>query len=252
MTAANGSWRSISVSGRTKRACARWSHSRREKQRPPRYHSSRSRRPIGSNKASPASNRCAPAASSCTAPMTAPASSSTISASRSKPRSLSVPAITAPRAAACWRSTIWPKRRRAARVLDLWHWIWFAAIAAEIRRARVTASDIDRVAVEADSALRAAQIVPARGSPRARHRRQCPRHRAWRATNLIFAGTSAGATAAAGGAAQPARRLARARGALGLLPGHTNARAATTALSASCSSAASRSMARSTLVLKQF
>ena len=81
------------------------------------------------------------------APMTAPVSSPTTSASRSKPRSPSAPATTAPRAAACWRSTACqsggephgcstsaPDRRAGDRG------------GPKTFRTRVVASDIDRVA----------------------------------------------------------------------------------------------------------
>ena len=88
---------------------------------------------LGGAKPRRPASRCAPAVSSCMARMTAPASSPTISASRSRRRSPSAPAITAPRAAACWRSTSLAKRRRARNVLDLGTGSGVLAIAAAKR-----------------------------------------------------------------------------------------------------------------------
>ena len=100
----------------------------------------------------PGSSRWRPAALPCTARTTAPASRETVSASRSKPRSPSAPAITAPRAAACWRSIACANCRAAGgaapKILDLGTGSGVLAIAAaRALHRRILATDIDAAAV---------------------------------------------------------------------------------------------------------
>ena len=148
--------------------------------------------------------------------MTAPASSRTISISRSKPRSLSAPAITAPRAAACWRSTTLAKARRFYRVLDLGTGSGVLAIgAAKIFRTRILATDIDRIAVNAAVSNARLNRAGAVRFIRARHRHQGAGDTSARALRSDLRQYSAGAAVAAGGAAvaaggaECARRVVR-------------------------------------------
>ena len=114
------------------------------------HHRAGRARRLGARKAWPVCSRCAPAASSCTARMTAPASSPTTSASRSRPRLPSAPATTAPPAAACWRSMIWPSGGgRAACSTSAPAPACWRSRRRKCCAARVVASDIDRVAVDA-------------------------------------------------------------------------------------------------------
>ena len=137
---------------------------------------------------------------------------------------LLAPATMAPRAAACWRSTIWRSGGRARRVLDVGTGSGVLAIAAaRIFRTRVVASDIDRVAVEAARAN--ARLNRAIGTTTYVHAVGVNARAIATAApyDLIFANILLGPLMRL---AVPLRRLAgpRARVVLsGLLPGHANA-----------------------------
>ena len=166
------------------------------------------RRRLGRAKAWPACGRCAPAASSCTARMTAPASNPTTSASRSRRRSPSAPATTAPRAAACWRSTIWRSGGAFRRVLDLGTGSGVLAIAAaKIFRTRVIGERHRPRRGRCRAQPMRGSTAPARRSPScappATNARVISARRALRSDLRQY---PAGAADAAGGAAAPPRR----------------------------------------------
>ena len=194
-----------------------------------------------------ACGRCAPAASSCTARMTAPASGPTTSASRSRRRSPSAPATTAPRAAACWRSTIWRSGGGATTGARPRHRFGRAGDRGGENIPHARHRERHRPGRGRGRARQCAAQSRRRGDHlRARRRRQGPRHRARRALRFDLRQYPARAAAAAGGAAQPARRAcARASCSPACCRATPMPCSRSTARRASCSNAVFRSMAGS-------
>ena len=129
--------------------CARWSRSRSAMRRPPRCASSRWHRPIGWRRASPACKPVRAGRFLVHGAHDRAGVKPNDSESRSRPRSPSAPATTAPRAAVCWRSTIWRSAARAAHPRHRHRLGRAGDRGGEISAPSVVASDIDRVAVAA-------------------------------------------------------------------------------------------------------